>query len=160
MQKLFVYGTLKKEGDYFPLERFEGTFKYLGNTRTADLFSLSLEWGLPVMTKKPRRYPIYGEVYLVSNTLLIELDRFEKGYNRDLIELMPNHDKVWCYLSPKGGIFDKKEKFRLPDGFYFPELFCWESYSEAELLTIKRDRFNEFKRGPIYGADSNSGDRN
>ena len=99
---LFVYGTLKKDKENSFLLESE---KFIGYASTLEKY--------PMLKKKDIYYPfllnkptegniISGELYLVSNKTLFELDMFEgPQYYRDEIEVIcvGNVMKVHVYFS-------------------------------------------------------------
>ena len=100
MNKVFVYGTLKKGFGNHDLLK---SSKFLGEAYIrAQLYSLG---GLPVAIEKSSSF-VFGEVYEVTDDILDLLDRLEghpNFYTRKEIDACTLFEsmKVQCYLFPK-----------------------------------------------------------
>lgn len=84
VNKLFVYGTLKKN---FPNFSYLKDAKYLYDAYTIDKFNM-IDFGhYPGLVKNSKGYPVKGEVYEIDKNILEEIDILEgypSFYNREL----------------------------------------------------------------------------
>jgi len=87
MQRVFVYGTLKRG---FPYESAMAGQGFLGRCRTCEAYPLVIggRWFSPVLIAEPGSGTrVFGELYQVSDEALATLDRMEgthlpTGYDR------------------------------------------------------------------------------
>ncbi len=105
MDKLFVYGTLKRGG------RLHGCLKhqqFLGEAITPPKYDLIGGYGFPFLVKG--EYRVKGELYEVSEEMWPLLDDVEgvpQLYLRELVEVLPlgiynippDDGNVWGYVS-------------------------------------------------------------
>lgn len=81
---LFVYGTLKEGGEnHFRLK----DSKFLGNKFTKPEYKIIFVKDDWPDVKFGGKEKIEGELYLVSEKILKNIDKYEKPYKRKLIEL-------------------------------------------------------------------------
>ena len=106
---LFTYGTLKKgHVRHDVLEMYQSKFLFEGWTERSDLILHRTHGGrnsFPVPLPSSKGYPIYGEVYEITEQLIPQLDRIEAVghlYTRELLRIRPNANgsivQAWCYL--------------------------------------------------------------
>lgn len=118
IHRIFVYGTLKR-GFYF-YERYLGGEKseFLGKGIASPDYSLYID-GMPHMIKEPTDLPVKGELFMVDESTLDNLDQLEGHpivYKREIIECydeMGERVLAWAYLrhpSFKGKQFAWKEE--------------------------------------------------
>ncbi len=114
MHMMFVYGTLKRG---FPNhELWMEKHRFVGQFQTRNSFPLVVagKWHSPVVIAEPGKgHKISGEVYIVDDQGLFELDRIEGthlvgGYNRillevEMIEAGIFHD-TWSYVKNRSSI--------------------------------------------------------
>jgi len=96
MNKLFVYGTLKKNESNHRLLKDE---KYLGICKTQDKYNLVFD-RLPFLSEYPQTEQIEGELYEVNDVKLKELDIFEGHpflYERKIIKVLFDNNVIECY---------------------------------------------------------------
>ncbi len=103
MEKLFVYGTLKKG---FGNHSYLKGARFLGRARTKHRYAL-YEDGVPFLVKTPPIAQVKGEVYEVSEEILERIDKLEGHptvYRREKIEVVMEENgkvvKAWVYLFP------------------------------------------------------------
>lgn len=103
---VFVYGTLKKGfGNHYLLS----DAALLGQAVTKEHYALYVS-GIPFVTRNKQVSPIHGEVYLVGQATLKDLDRLEghpNWYKREQISVyLQNPDQsikqvlAWIYFFP------------------------------------------------------------
>ena len=104
MELLFVYGTLKKGFyNHFYLEKS----KYLGRAKTLNKYALYLKGFIPFVTKSPKVCQIKGELYLVDDKTLSEVDLLEghpDEYFREKVPIVKEDGEVveaWMYFYPQ-----------------------------------------------------------
>ncbi len=117
-QRVFVYGTLKR-GHYFYPKYLEGQSDFL-SVATASLdYSLYID-GLPHLVRESTDKPVKGELFMVDEVVLHELDSLEGHpivYKRELIDVYNESGEkllAWAYLRPlnfkgKSGAFKEEE---------------------------------------------------
>ena len=86
MRLIFVYGTLKRN---YGLNRVlvAGKGKFITDAVTVEKFSM-LDAGYPVVVRRPALARVAGEIWLVPDTLLPELDRIEGAYTRETVQVL------------------------------------------------------------------------
>jgi len=104
-QYVFVYGTLKRGYSNHALLQGCG---YLGVAQTVDKFAM-YERGIPYVSKQENKTQIIGELYLVDELCLNNLDMLEghpDWYKRELINvtcILNSGDfktiKAWLYFN-------------------------------------------------------------
>lgn len=101
IQRIFVYGTLKKEFSNNYLLK-DSTF--IGEGRTKDnIFYLRQLGSFPAMFKGGKDY-IFGEIYHVNTDTLSVLDNLENHpdwYKREIIQVVGDKGQTldcWCYI--------------------------------------------------------------
>lgn len=106
---IFVYGTLQRG---FHNHRLLATALFSGPAQTADKYVLrSRPGGIPFVGKDEARYPIHGELYVVKEHELAQLDRLEgcrmdapelSWYHRERIAVLVGSQRVtaWIYFNP------------------------------------------------------------
>ena len=119
-QRVFVYGTLKKNQFFHEKYLGEGKSIFLGKGIASKDYSLYID-GLPHMVREPSDGGVKGELYDVDSAVLKTLDDLEGHpivYFRDIIEVIDEKGEkilAWAYLRPvhfKGRAFaDKEEEF-------------------------------------------------
>lgn len=132
MQRVFVYGTLKRG---FPYESALAGQRFLGRCRTCEAYPLVIggRWYSPILIAEPGRgHRVFGELYEVSDETLATLDRMEGthlpiGYER--IELAVETAvegarlDAWTYVKERARIdvihSEMLEEYRL-DPRYVP----------------------------------------
>ena len=108
---VFVYGTLKQgcRNDHV----LKGSEK-IGDAITIDKFGL-FEDNYPYLIEEPY-YEVKGEVYLIDDKTLIELDKFEGApdyYERKLIKILVNDEEIDAFTyfrkngKPNGMVFNE-----------------------------------------------------
>lgn len=117
MQKIFVYGTLKKG---FHNNRLLTDAIYEGPAQTCDKYALYVQ-GLPYMMKYPQVSVIQGEVYTVDAETLRRLDILEGVpffYIRETVEVEVNNTvmDVDCYFYNGAEMLD--ERYINKNGIY------------------------------------------
>ena len=83
--RVFVYGTLKREGSNNPL--LAGS-EFLGEAVTVAAYKM-IAASFPVITPDPNGRPVAGEVYSVDDATLARLDQLEhegRSYDRVMID--------------------------------------------------------------------------
>lgn len=109
MNKVFVYGSLKKGYHNYPVlkdSEYLGTFKTKGKY---DMFSLG---SFPAVIKNSHNYFINGELYSVTDEVLNDLDELEGNgyfYKRYLTPLQGYDEDVWVYFYLNKDHGDSKE---------------------------------------------------
>lgn len=110
MTTLFIYGTLKRGGSN---HLFLHGQRFLGPARTAPGFTLYSLGDYPGMVRAPGdKAGVTGEVWVVDDTCLAELDRLEgldEGlYERVDVRLTPSpiadSAQTYLYLRPHHGL--------------------------------------------------------
>jgi len=95
---LFVYGSLKRSGKNHLLLRDS---RFLGEQSTVSEYMLGQVGEFPAMVQvKLNGQSISGEVFLVNDTLLAELDIFEEVpivYHRKMVRLQDG-TTAWAYF--------------------------------------------------------------
>ena len=95
MNRVFVYGTLKRGQRNFP---FLQAAEFVGTFSTESIFSMVAFGDYPAVCEQGR-HAIDGEIYHVSDTqfrLLDELERYPDLYQRIVI---PTHyGDAWMYI--------------------------------------------------------------
>ena len=111
MEKVFVYGTLKRGFPYH--ETGLGGRRFLGQGRTLESFPLVIAglWFSPVLIAEPGiGRTVLGEIYEVDGATLGSLDRLEgthhpNGYERIEISIAPDGGTgahpAWTYVKPR-----------------------------------------------------------
>jgi len=97
-QRLFVYGSLKRG---FSHHGVLGGAPFEGPARTAQGFRLVLQGEYPALVRGGTGC-VHGEVYRVTDELVVELDRFEGCpdlYRRELVSL-DDGSSALSYLIP------------------------------------------------------------
>ena len=98
--KVFVYGTLKRGNSVRGLDRWGSSAEFVGPATTTDNnYSLWSLGAFPAVSSG--KVHISGEVWLVDNETLAELDRIEghpNFYKR--IEVSTTQGKAWMYYIP------------------------------------------------------------
>ena len=91
---LFVYGSLMKDmWNNFLLENSI----YLGKCVTHEKYLLVMEGKVPYLTVKERKYQVHGELYIVDDAVLAEVDQHEGNgawYERRDIDIWHNGTMV------------------------------------------------------------------
>lgn len=116
--KIFIYGTLKR-GFYFH-NRYLGGGKgdFLGLAVASPDYSLYID-GMPHMVAEPTDKPVKGELFLIDDAVLDELDNLEGHpivYKREIIDVYDEAGErvlAWAYLRPlnfKGKLHAWKEE--------------------------------------------------
>jgi len=100
MDKLFVYGTLKRG---FPLHRWMSRSEYIGKAETTQLMAM-YSGGIPFVTDREQVSRIHGELFSVDADTLRGTDRVEGHpvhYTRRLTKVR-THDgeehEAWLYF--------------------------------------------------------------
>lgn len=101
MNKVFVYGTLKKGHGNHP---FLADQKYLGKGEIGKEFTLYRDTILPYLVRKDGEGAV-GEVYEVQDERMPMLDMLEGHphvYNREKVEIKIDGEKdtAWVYVFP------------------------------------------------------------
>jgi gamma-glutamylaminecyclotransferase len=102
-QKLFVYGTLKKNFYFHDKFLGLGRAEFIDDATTGPEFTMYVD-GLPHMIKEPSERGVKGEVYEVSPETIAEIDRLEghpSVYFREIIEVVLSSGErvlAWAYL--------------------------------------------------------------
>lgn len=104
---VFVYGTLKKG---FGNHRLLSRSRFLGEAVTKELYALYVS-GIPFVIRDEQVSPIHGEVYLVNQVVLEDLDNLEghpSWYKREQVFVCLQDDKckksyiyAWIYFFPE-----------------------------------------------------------
>ncbi len=118
VNRVFVYGTLKKGQFFFNKYLGDGKSDFLGKGVTTNEYTLYVD-GLPHMVRETSDTGVKGELYEIDGKVLKSLDDLEAPiYNREIIEVIDETgEKVlaWAYLRPvhfKGrGSAWKEEEF-------------------------------------------------
>ncbi|WP_410498365.1 gamma-glutamylcyclotransferase [Chitinibacter sp. S2-10] len=99
---LFVYGTLKRG---FSNHHYLKTARYIDEAKTQQAFALyTIEY--PFLAKTPILYQVQGELYLIDNDDLVQVDLLEQhpdDYCRELIEVVTSGGQIvnaWTYFHP------------------------------------------------------------
>ncbi|MCX8084218.1 MAG: gamma-glutamylcyclotransferase [Calditerrivibrio sp.] len=101
--KVFVYGTLKKGKQFNYLMK---DAKFLGRAETVEKYAMYKD-NIPYVVKDEQVSTIKGEVYLVNEKILHELDKFEEHpnyYYRELIKVRLDTGKemdAYIYFFPE-----------------------------------------------------------
>jgi len=104
-QRIFVYGTLKKNKYFHDKYLGDGKSVYHGTAQTTNDYSMFVD-GLPHMVRESSETGVKGELYDVDSKVLKTLDDLEGHpvvYFRDIIEVINEKgEKVlaWAYLRP------------------------------------------------------------
>lgn len=92
--KVFIYNSLKSEFNKFDVLSNSDCF-LIGDAVTKNNYTLYDLGDFPLMSDiEPSDYPVRGELYEVSSTILMTLDRFHHLSKREEIELI---DGTRCY---------------------------------------------------------------
>ncbi len=99
MDKLFVYGTLKRGGSLHGCLKHQ---QFLGVVITTPTYDLIGGYGFPFLIRGD--YRVKGELYSISEEMWPLLDDVEgvpQLYLRELVEVLPYPDdgNVWGYVS-------------------------------------------------------------
>ena len=108
MNKIFVYGTLKKGGR---LHHRVSESKFICTTQTneSNFVMSGFGFSFPVVSIKPKDgLAILGELYEVNDECLAVLDQIERGYTRRTVSL-DSGDEAFIYLDNGRGSFCSKE---------------------------------------------------
>lgn len=92
MDKVFVYGTLKKG---FGLHRVVAKSRFLGKS-TLSGYAMFSRIYFPYITKGEGK--IHGEVYEVNQDTLQLLDAIESGYKRERVVVNLKGEKIKVYV--------------------------------------------------------------
>lgn len=111
---VFVYGTLRRG---FSNHHFMHGARLLGGATTLGSYAMYVE-DCPYLVQEEARYPVMGEVYEVSDAMLLALDALEEHptvYERRRIPVRQDSGReveAWCYFArvPRGRL--------LPHGDY------------------------------------------
>lgn len=119
MQKLFVYGTLKRG---FPLNAFQEIHlnqKFIDTGRTKDKFYMYKSTLFPYVSNvkinpDDTNSYITGEVYYIPDESLSRLDKIEVGYHREIIDIYTENSgiiKAYMYITnaPSGKLIQNGE---------------------------------------------------
>ena len=119
MQKLFVYGTLKRG---FPLNAFQEIHlnqKFIDTGKTKDKFYMYKSTLYPyvsVVKLNPDDTNSYikGEVYYIPEETLPHLDKIEAGYHREIVDIITENSgiiKAYMYITnaPTGNLIQNGE---------------------------------------------------
>ncbi len=121
-EHLFVYGTLKRGFyNHYYLEKAE----FVGEATTVEKFSLYVKGFIPYVLKSPKVSYIKGEVYLIDEETLQNIDLLEGHpyeYYREktLVRLIKNNKTLlaWMYFYKP----TKEPGILIPDGIYTHKL--------------------------------------
>lgn len=97
MYRVFVYGTLRKEGSNHSLL---SSSTYIGSGQTEDLFTMYVS-GIPYVNPNEKTSTIKGEVYEIDRMTLLGLDMLEghpEWYYRRLVYITTDKGLVEAYL--------------------------------------------------------------
>jgi len=119
LHRVFVYGTLMRDhGNHYFLHNAE----FIGTGKTKERYCMRINNGLPYVLRHLELSQICGEVYLVGDITLAELDRLESHpnwYRREEVEILLNRNTgipeaitAWVYFNPDGVGSD------VPSGIY------------------------------------------
>jgi gamma-glutamylcyclotransferase (GGCT)/AIG2-like uncharacterized protein YtfP len=125
---VFVYGTLKsvvdKNGIVYSehLKDIDGSCTYLGPVRTKEKFSLHVSKArfniqVPFMHDDEKLYEVYGELYLVSEYTLQNLDMLERGYQRKKLTVIKGDKEYEAYA-----YFNNRKGALLKVGYFVNKL--------------------------------------
>ena len=111
---VFVYGTLKRG---YSNHHWMGQAVYTDTAHTADQYVLYART-YPCMMRGPPTYHVEGEIYVIDDAILANLDILEgypSLYTRDVIDVVRSSGervKAWAYFcnEPEGNM--------LPEGRY------------------------------------------
>ena len=100
MSNIFVYGTLLSGLDN---HNYLDNATFIGSGETSKKYTMFLSYGLiPKVIKSPK-YKIKGEVYLVNDKDLSQIDRLEHKYIREkvTVKLLNKNIECFMYIYPK-----------------------------------------------------------
>ena len=112
---LFVYGTLKRG---FPNHHYLQNSIFLGEAETLEKFIMYIKDNIPFVSESIPKSTIKGELYLITEDVLLLIDRLEENgfwYNRKLVMVkLTNKEKLmeaWLYFNEfeKGKIEESGE---------------------------------------------------
>jgi gamma-glutamylcyclotransferase (GGCT)/AIG2-like uncharacterized protein YtfP len=102
-QRVFVYGTLKR-GKYFHPAYLHDKSDFIGTGVASSDYAMYID-GLPHMVRETNHdFPVKGELFLVDQVTLDELDALEGHplvYKRELIDVYDESGErvlAWAYL--------------------------------------------------------------
>ncbi len=103
---VFAYGTLRRG---FSNHHFMHGARLLGGATTRGRYAMYVE-GCPYLVQEEERYTVMGEVYEVSDAVLMTLDALEEHptvYERRRIPVVLDSGReitAWCYFAraPRG----------------------------------------------------------
>jgi|JFJP01.1.fsa_nt_gi gamma-glutamylcyclotransferase (GGCT)/AIG2-like uncharacterized protein YtfP len=116
MSLLFVYGKLKQGFENHDL--LNGAH-FFGKGKTKELYTMFVDWGIPFISKERRISSIFGELYLVNDRQLMEIDRLERSPYRSY----PRDREQVAVLPLYGWIFPGSNLL-LPDSGCLPNMNC------------------------------------
>lgn len=110
---MFVYGTLMS-GFHNNRLMLDSDAQFVGEAETKKKFSMSSSGGIPFVSKKPEMYNIKGEIWVVPQHNVEDIDRLEghpNWYKRELVEfkftkspkIKINTNKAWLYFNQHNG---------------------------------------------------------
>lgn len=113
LNRVFVYGTLRRG---FTNHHFMHGARLLGGARSVDRYAMYLA-DCPYLVQEEARYTVAGEVYEVSDAMLMTLDALEEHprvYERRRIPVVLDSGReitAWCYFSlvPQGRLLPQGE---------------------------------------------------
>lgn len=103
---IFAYGTLKRGHYYHDDYLGEPGAQFISPATTSNDYSLYIAHGLPHLVREPADKGVKGEVWLVDDGMLKNIDNLESHplvYKRDIIDVVKDSGEtitVWAYLRP------------------------------------------------------------